>query len=320
MRRTTSHTCLRPDGLFGDVHVAAHARDIWTGAGRHHEIVGEAGVEAVVAFLEDRSLRSITVDPPAPLLDKLAGVKVSSGFRKAIDEAMPADEESGSLRVQLLDDLPTAVLVSGVAMAGAGVHPPRGSIDISSKADICAGWATGGSFLVEGERLGHLPSVTGPIAPGLQSSDGDSLAWHPVEEMTPHSTRRRRRIDVWRDADARGGTGSVMVEEFFRDTQLDGDGVERVVHEYLVTAELEPESLTFLSCRADIGVLPWVECPAAAESAERLAGTKPHDLRERVRQTFVGTSTCTHLNDSLRALAALPYLVSVVDAGGGIRR
>jgi DUF2889 family protein len=302
------------------VHVVAQARDIWTGIGRDHEIVGEAGVEAVVAFVENRSLRSITVDPPAPLLDELVGVRVSSGFRKAIDEVIPADEGSGSLRYQLLDDLPTAVLVSGVAMAGAGLFPSRGSIDMSSRADICAGWATGGTFLVEGERLGHLPNVTGPIAPGLQTPDDDALAWHPVGEMTPHSTRRRRRIDVWRDANSRAGAGSVVVEEFFRDTLVDGDGVETVVHEYLVEAELEPDSLTFLSCRADIGVLPWVECPAAAGSAERLNGTKPGDLRERVRETFVGTSTCTHLNDSLRAFAALPYLVSVVDAGGRIRR
>jgi hypothetical protein len=161
--------------------------------------------------------------------------------------------------------------------------------------------------------------VIGPVAPTLDAYDNDPLAWHRMERMTTHSTRRRRRIDVWRDPQARAGDGTVAVEEFFRDSLVDGDGVETVVHEYLVSAELEPGSLTFLSCGADIGVLPWVECPAAAASAERLTGTTPHDLRDRVRQTFVGTSTCTHLNDTLRALAAVPYLVSIMNAGGVLR-
>ena len=73
--------------------------------------------------------------------------------------------------------------------------------------------------------------------------------------------------------------------------------------------------LDFLSCDANVGVLPWVECPSAAASATRLAGTPAADLRERIRDTFVGTSTCTHLNDTLRALAALPpTLAAPVDA------
>jgi hypothetical protein len=63
-------------------------------------------------------------------------------------------------------------------------------------------------------------------------------------------------------------------------------------------------------------VLPWVECPAAAVSAKRVVGTTPDDLRARIKSTFVGTSTCTHLNDTLRALAALPFLAGVVERGG----
>jgi hypothetical protein len=278
-------------------------------------VVGESGVDAVVAFIEDRSLRSIAADPPALVLDKLVGLRVSSGFRKSLDEVIVDEDRSGSLLYQLLDDLPTAVLVSGVAMAGAGLYPSRGSVDMSSRADICAGWAAGGTIMIGVERLGHPPTVTGPPAPGLESSDHDPHGWHPMRRMGPYSTRRLRRIDVW----GHGGAGTVKVEEFFRDTQVDEHGVETVVHEYLVDAELAPDSLAFLSCRADIGVLPWVECPAAAGSAERLTGTTPHDLRDRVRQTFVGTSTCTHLNDMLRALAALPYLVSIVAAGGELR-
>lgn len=327
VRRTTSHTCLRPDGLVGDVHVVARARDIWTGTAGDHTIVGEAEVDAVIGFIEDRSLRSISVKPTAADLDDLVGLRVSSGFRRAVDEALSEEDQGASLRYQLLDDLPTAVLVSGVAIASFGASsgastgrfPPRKMIDMSSMADICAGWARDGSMMIAGRKLGHPPMVIGPAAPALDAPDSDPLAWHPMEHMTPHSTRRRRRIDVWRDPQSQAGDGVVVVEEFFRDSMVDADGAETVVHEYLVSAELDPGHLTFRSCSADIGVLPWVECPAAAASAERLTGTTPHDLRERVRQTFVGTSTCTHLNDTLRALAAVPYLVSIVNADGVLR-
>ncbi len=35
------------------------------------------------------------------------------------------------------------------------------------------------------------------------------------------------------------------------------------------------------------------------------------DLRDRVRGEFVGTSTCTHLNDTLRSIADLDALLAV---------
>jgi hypothetical protein len=35
------------------------------------------------------------------------------------------------------------------------------------------------------------------------------------------------------------------------------------------------------------------------------------ELRERVRGEFVGTSTCTHLNDTLRAIADLDALLDL---------
>ena len=35
------------------------------------------------------------------------------------------------------------------------------------------------------------------------------------------------------------------------------------------------------------------------------------ELRDRVRAEFVGTSTCTHLNDTLRAIADLDALLDL---------
>ncbi|HET6965483.1 MAG TPA: DUF2889 domain-containing protein [Acidimicrobiales bacterium] len=323
IRRTTTHTSLRPSGLLGDVQLEAAGRDLWTGADGVPSVVAEAGMEATVAFGPNRALTAIRTDPPAgPALDSLVGARVSSGFRKALDRALPDEDRARSLRYQLLDELPTAVLVSGFALAAADVHPPRGTFDLRHNADICAGWATGATILVEGEALGHVPQVTGPVAPPLfdpadttdPSRPSDPAAWHPVGPIGPHGMRRWRRIDVWRPE----GTDGVAVEAFFRDSHVDAAGLETVVHEYLVTAELVPRTHVFRSCRADVGVLPWTECPGALASAGRLEGTTPDDLRSRIREAFTGTSTCTHLNDTLRALAALPFMAGLVEAGGPV--
>jgi hypothetical protein len=57
-------------------------------------------------------------------------------------------------------------------------------------------------------------------------------------------------------------------------------------------------------------LLPWVDCPAAL-SASRLAGLPESGLRRHVRDTFLGTSTCTHLNDTLRSLEDIPALLTL---------
>ena len=59
-------------------------------------------------------------------------------------------------------------------------------------------------------------------------------------------------------------------------------------------------------------VLPWVECPNAVASAGRLRDQPLAGLRPWVRQTFTGTTTCTHLNDTLRTLGDLPRLAATL--------
>lgn len=316
LRRTTTHTSLRPDGLLGDVQLSARGRDLWTAPDGSSHTLAASTLDARVSYVPDRSLSALSVDPPlGPAGEQLVGLRVSSGFRKALDQALPDTGEEGgregSLRYQLLDELPTAVLVSGFAIAAGGVHPPRGTFDLSRNADICAGWATGATILVEADELGHVPAVTGPVAPALEAV-GDPEGWHRPGRMGPHAMRRWRRLDIWTAGDG----APVEVEAFFRDSHVDDAGLETVVHEYLVVAELDPVTHVFLSIEARLGVLPWVECPGALASAGRLAGAWPGDLRQRVRDTFVGTSTCTHLNDTLRSLAALPHLAAIVTGGG----
>jgi hypothetical protein len=104
----------------------------------------------------------------------------------------------------------------------------------------------------------------------------------------------------------------ITVDVLFRDSYVRPDGLETVIHEYTVAAEIDPAAATILSCVATPRVLPWTECPAAAASAGRLAGVPVAGLRQHVRRTFGGTSTCTHLNDTLRSLEDVAALLPSV--------
>ena len=73
-----------------------------------------------------------------------------------------------------------------------------------------------------------------------------------------------------------------------------------------------------LTCEATPRVLPWVECPEAAASAGRLAGMSVMGLRPDVRAQFVGPSTCTHLNDVLRGLEDVEWLVRELEHEQGV--
>jgi hypothetical protein len=134
------------------------------------------------------------------------------------------------------------------------------------QADICAGWQKGGTILRDLDENGLPQRVRGPDAPALERDD--SLGWHETSDLPIHGMRRCQRIDVWPDG------GRATVDAFFRDSHVEGDGVETGVHEYAVRAEIDTTELRFLSCRAEYGVLPRVECPSAAASSEWLVARR----------------------------------------------
>jgi hypothetical protein len=90
---------------------------------------------------------------------------------------------------------------------------------------------------------------------------------------------------------------------------MDDEGTETVVHEFVIGLVLDGRDLRVVDSTATPRVLPWFECPEAAGSAERLVGRPLDGLRASVRAEFLGTSTCTHLNDALRAFEDVPALV-----------
>jgi hypothetical protein len=316
VRRTTSIDTVRPDGPDGELVVDARGRDLRTGPDGvdRVDVLGEV---ALALRLEPatHALVAIRADGAGggpdglPGLRTLIGASVGSGFRRLLDRALPTERDRGSLLYLLLDDLVGAVLVSGYSLLHADALPRRdGLVDAMAArlGDQCAGWALDGGFIANLRETGRLATPHGPPAPELASPDDDSQAWHAMAPLPPDATRRRRRLDVL----APGPGGLHAIDAHFRDSHVDGDGHETVVHEYAAGGSVDARRRLIVDLWAQALVLPWAECPAAVASAERLQGTTFDDLRLRVRRELVGTSSCTHLNDTLRSLADLGALLT----------
>jgi hypothetical protein len=311
VRRTSSIDTSRPDGLRSDLVVDARARDLSTGLGGVAAVQSEAVLRARIDGATHQ-LASIETTPEVPELSALLGVLVGPGFRRQVDAVVPEEREAGTLLYLLLDDLPGATLVSGYALQRAGAfdqEPPERAANMSaaflSRDDLCAGWAHDATMMVSVRATGDIPVPIGPPAPVLEPDD-DPWSWHAMASMTPHGMRRRRRLDVLPPL-VPGGEHRLDVH--FRDSHVDEEGAESVVHEYSVTGTVDGPAGRVVDVAAQAHVLPWMECPGAVGSAHRLGGMPLNELRPWVRRELTGVSTCTHLNDTLRSLADVTVLL-----------
>lgn len=317
VRRTTSVDIVRPHGLDAELVLVGRGRDLLTAIDGATRVLDTAEVEATIDYADAQRVTAIASTPAIAELEQLTGRSASTGFRAAIDRAVAGHDVVGRVVYQLLDDLPVATLISGYAPQHAMAQSdewadarkrtpmqktaPEG-LAMLQQADLCAGWKAGGTIM-QGFAENNPPVVTGPDAPSLDDGD-DPLAWHELPGPLPvHGMRRRRRIDVLPRADAT----LLDVDAHFRDSYVDDWG-ETVVHEYTVLATVDAATETVLEAAATPRVLPWFECPEAAASAGRLAGRTLGSLRAGVRAEFLGATTCTHLNDMLRALADVAVL------------
>lgn len=296
---------LRPDGVFDpQLHLVGRGRDLLTTAAGEARLLSETTLHATIAYFDGRTLTAIDADPAEPALARLLGERTGSGFRARVDEEVPHHRDDESLLYQLLDDLTVAILISGYVLSTVPMStPPAMAEAMRRNENVCAGWRSGGTIMEGVADDGRPPMVTGPeLSPLLR--DDDPLSWHELPTLPAHGMRRHRRVDIWPT-----GNGLVHVDSFFRDTHMSEDGTETAIHEYAVDADVDPQSEKFVSGAADPRVLPWVECPPAADSASRIAGMALADLRPAVRAEFTGTTTCTHLNDQLRSLAGVRALL-----------
>jgi pyruvate/2-oxoglutarate dehydrogenase complex dihydrolipoamide acyltransferase (E2) component len=335
IRRTSNIDTARPNGFRGEAAVDARARDLRTDPEGTSALVGEASLQAGVSPTHE--LRWLRTSPEVPALQQLIGAPVGSGFRSRLNEIVRAGWAEGadtSLLYLLLDDLPGATLVSGYAIHRAGgfdgppsaepaaaaapppaaapasppapapAPPPRPAPDFGSRGDLCAGWAHDATMMVHVRKTGSLPVPLGPPAPRLEPVD-DPVSWHDMAALTPYAVRRRRRLDLI--APTKGGD-KYRIDLHFRDSHVDQSAQETVLHEYTVTGTADRAASRIGAVTARAHVLPWLECPGAVASAERISGMELSSLRPVVRREFVGRTTCTHLNDSLRSLADIEAL------------
>lgn len=285
--------------------MTGRARDLLTTPGGDAVVVAEAELTAVVDGTS-RVLQSLDTEPPLAGGTELLGAVVGPGFRGRVDAAAPRERDLRTPLYLLLDDLPGAALVSGYALLSEGAAGRvRDDAYLTTIVDLCAGWASDGSMMQLIREHGQNPTPLGPRAPDLRPDD-DPIALHALPELPPTGMRRFRRVDVTAPV-APGGLHEV--DAFLRDSHVDRAGIETAIHEYSVVATVDATSRTIVDIAASPNVLPWQECPAAIGSATRLRGHELADLRAHVRATFVGTSTCTHLNDVLRGLADVDVLL-----------
>lgn len=283
-----------------DLRLTGAARDVRTDASGGAEVLGEARVDAHLDA--SRSLERITTSPLADVAS-LTELHVGRGFRAAVEAAVPDDASTSSPLFLLLDELPVASLISGYALLYTGAVP-TGRDAPPMNENICAGWRSDGTMMVSVRGGDGVPVPYGPPANPIETPD-DPHSWHPISELPAGAMRRRRLVEITPES-------ARPVWAMFRDTHIDPTGAETVLHEYVVTADIDREAGCLTSCTATPKVLPWPECPAAAASAERLIGIPLDEIRSHVRGELTGTSTCTHLNDLLRSLGDLPALLAAL--------
>lgn len=301
VRRTSTIDITVTAGPRPRLHLEGRARDLrTTSAG--DEVLDRATLSATID-LQSGTLTELTVTPGRwqEPLQNLVGGSARSGFRRILAaEASELTESDGPLPL-LLDDLPVCVLVSGALRSAAtgatdSSHPPT---------DVCAGWQLGGRFLELAAQAGGLPLVLGPTS-GQLADPKDPTGWHEVPPLGEWSMRRARRLDL-----VPNEHGSVRALAYLRDVRRLTEPTPRIVHEYSVTAKIDNNGVVH-TIDAMPHVLPAPECPQAVASSQRLAGRNVADLREHVTKAFVGVSTCTHLNDVLRALGDTHFLLKAV--------
>ncbi len=305
VRRTTTVDILRPDGLDGGLVLVGHGRDLVTHADGTAEIVGEATMRADVDYDDGRRVLDLVTDPPDPALGALIGRRASSGYRRSLDELLA--HRRGSALFLLLDDLPMAAMISGNVFVITGHSIERLGVHNAPPVDVCIGWRHGGLLLETVERTGRVLDARGPRAPALVDAS-DPLGWHPLAPLTTWSMRRARRLDVHVDA----ATGDVVAETMFRDVVVEEDGHEYAVHEYDLTARVDARTGIVTTIDAVPRAAPGPQCPGAATSAQRIVGAQLHAVRAFVRDDMPATTSCTHLNDALRALGDVHALAAML--------
>ena len=293
-----------PDVADGRGRVQVRGRDMRTGADGTTQVV-DASDSSLEFDLATGGIEH--VDSSESGLDALLGTSIRKAFSRTLAQAFPMASAERSLGFSLLEEASGAVFVAGFALLRAGFipeDPASGPERAAHQADVCAGWATGTPLLQILRTEGRTVVPTGPAAPRVEADDADG--WHALSPLEHGTVRRRRCLDVTPVA---GGGFTVVAH--MRDSYADVD-VEMVLHEYLVEVAVGGSGVVG-HVRVEPRVLPWDTCPSAVASAQRIVGVELAALPGTVRGDLVGSSTCTHLNATIRTLADATSLIRTLE-------
>ena len=299
-----------PDGMAGNTVLDGRARDMRTDGDGTAIILDEATLSVVSD--PGRVIKEIRSVPGLPGLHSLAGESAMSGFRRRLASVTGGETAAGTPLYQLLDDLPGATLVSGTAwqrwydMDDYRVF----KADVSQRVmrDVCTGYQDGSTALNPDGTLRWEQERQ--LAVDIDDT-GDDLAWHRRACPAEVTMCRARRIDVWAER------AVLHVDAFFQDSSTLPEGGRQSIHEYTLTAQADLVTGIVHSVTPVPRVLPYDECPLAVQNVSVLVGLPLRDLRGAVLERLRGPLGCTHLNDMLRALAAVPELARQLTVGAG---
>lgn len=309
VRRTSALFMTWPDGILEGMRLAGRCRDLLT------PLVGEPTVLAQHDLLAraalDRTIQSAHADPPEPRLSRLTGARAGGALRGVLGDVVPDLRDTGAPLYLLLDDLAGASLVGGFVFirwrdALPELAELRKHLPMRSMEGICSGFRPGASSLNPDGTQSMIPHRVASV-PSLADRE-DPWSWHEMPPPPALAMRRARRIDVWVEDE------ELRIDSMFRDSCWEPDGSEIAVHEYHLVATADPTSGVLTSVRAEPRVLPYAECPLAANNVGLVEGVPLADLRREVLERIRKTDCCTHLNDALRALAEVPVLAAGLTA------
>lgn len=299
--------CAADDWRSGQV-VTARGRDLavdLTGAPRVLDTaVLECRVDGTGVVRESRDAGH------DPLPEWLLGAPARHGLRRRMANAHPDPARLAQLDLVLLDDLPGIQIISGYAQLHGVLAGGERAVPGQSMVGTCAGFATGGQAATRGGRLPDMISGR-PVAPAGTFPD-DPRTWHSEPPVTLGGMQRRRLVQVQR---ADGGRTAVLA--WFRDVFTAPDGGQTIVHEYALESMVARRSrgLVVEHLEARPRALPLPDCQDAVGHVVQLGDTALVDIDAVVRRTLAGSAGCTHLNDLLRALRAVPQLIERLPAG-----
>lgn len=298
IRRTTTIDTHWPDGYGMPMAMEGRARDLLSLADGTCAVVAAGGFSVLASV--QREIMTIQVDPQLSAAQYLVGVRAGGASRRTL--AAVLGEFEGTPLYQLLDDFPGASLVANWIWS----QWPQDALTAFRRGPgpemegVCTGFATGSSALTS-DAIGSRDNRNSARV-ASQVNPADLQGWHPFMAQAGPAMRRSRRLDLFADGDL------LCADLGFQDSGSTPDGGRAAVHEYTVSATVDPHTMTLVSLRADPRVLPYPECPGAVANIARVVGQPVAALRQNVPGLLPGILGCTHLNDILRSLSDVPVL------------